>query len=69
MASTFKALTFFFAILALLTGGHARANDQAARVFDVTDYGAAPSSGDNRDVSASLIPSLFVFSQLKLCLL
>ncbi|XP_072150680.1 exopolygalacturonase-like [Setaria viridis] len=49
MASTFKAITFFFAVLALLTGGNARGKDQAASVFDVTEYGAAPSNRDNRD--------------------
>ncbi|CAO2177260.1 unnamed protein product [Urochloa humidicola] len=48
MAST-KALVVFFAVAALLTGGHAHGKDHAASVFDVTEYGAAPSKRDNKD--------------------
>uniref|UniRef100_K3YLL3 Exopolygalacturonase n=1 Tax=Setaria italica TaxID=4555 RepID=K3YLL3_SETIT len=39
----------------LLTGGNARGKDQAASVFDVTEYGAAPSNRDNRDASAAFL--------------
>jgi galacturan 1,4-alpha-galacturonidase len=53
MASIHKALVVFFAVAAaLLRGGHAHGEDHAASVHDVTEYGAAPSNRDNRDVSA-----------------
>ncbi|CAL5013944.1 unnamed protein product [Urochloa decumbens] len=49
MASTSKALVVVFAVAGLLTGGHAHGKDHAASVFDVTEYGAAPSNRDNKD--------------------
>ncbi|OEL31238.1 Exopolygalacturonase [Dichanthelium oligosanthes] len=49
MASIFKGLIFYLAVVALLSGGHAHGKNQAARVYDVTKYGAAPSKGDNKD--------------------
>ncbi|CAO2207499.1 unnamed protein product [Urochloa humidicola] len=51
MACTSKVLVVFFAAAALLTGGHAHGKDKddAANVFDVTEYGAAPSNRDNKD--------------------
>ncbi|CAO2200465.1 unnamed protein product [Urochloa humidicola] len=48
MASSSKALVVFFAVAVLLTGGHAHGKDHASNVFDVTEYGAAPSNRDNK---------------------
>uniref|UniRef100_A0A453RQ73 Amino acid transporter transmembrane domain-containing protein n=1 Tax=Aegilops tauschii subsp. strangulata TaxID=200361 RepID=A0A453RQ73_AEGTS len=43
-------------LLAVLAGRHVhcKSNGAAAGLYDVTEYGAAPSSEDNKDVSALL---------------
>ncbi|KAG0524227.1 hypothetical protein BDA96_07G192400 [Sorghum bicolor] len=52
MASIFvksPVLYFVVVVVVLLCGGHAHGEGKAVTVYDVTEYGAAPSNRDNKD--------------------
>lgn len=55
MATVLKVPLILY-LLAVLGGRHVycKSNGAAAGLYDVTEYGAAPSSKDNKDVSALL---------------
>jgi len=60
MASIFfksPVLYFVVVVVVLLCGRHAHGEGKAATVYDVTEYGAAPSNRDNKDVSAVYSPT------------
>ena len=58
MASIFfKPPVLLYFVVVLLSGGHAHGKGKAATVYDVTEYGAAPSNRDNKDVSVVYSPT------------